>query len=624
MKIIPKYQQGAGVNLIQFTPLPSKPLLPDSIDSSSKDDDKDDDDDEGLLSKDMIKELIKTGLPSDFEAFIENSSIFKSSIFDLGLSEKDKHAKHERDVKSLLLYATKMRQAKDEYDKARERINTIKAESEVAITSNGGIFVERDGQLITTSVDKMKEGDVPITNAQLQEKRANDPRLAFNNFVLSSLKGATSMTEIRTIINNAVTGIKDNDLEYTVGARKNSTGEHIVKLLASINISPEDMKSMSSSQLLKLKVRNNSNEQQLNRAINAVISSLDRSQVTLLQLKAKQFNVKDVRTLVIDMMSSYAKGAEAVIDMSDMDLSGSSGKGSKDGVEITPLMAYATGQGGSNNTIRLTPGNTVKLEATGQTWGAPMDNDSKTIGPSSLQHLLNSGFGPLVDSSNGIYIGDQKVFVSNFNNVYFDGQQLSRVYLPYTIDEHGTVKPNLDLYAKYKEICDKAANKQDRIKLINADPLLSRYIDSEGNIRQELLKPFFAVSVYADGDSHMFGNHSGVIDPEKVGNGFISRAKDLGENEDALVQNMHRILGTKESPYTLHGDLYKGVAFMPIREEAAYGSMWASGQNPTMSKENVTNVNDLPMTDMRYINHQNVKGQKQLRQVDASASKLYN
>ena len=381
---------------------------------------------------------------------------------------------------------------------------------------------------------------------------------------------------------------------------------------------------MDAEQLLKLKVKDNSNARQLQGAVNAVLSSLDRTQLTLLQYKAKQLGIQDVTALVTEMMSSYAKGSRSVVDISDLDLSSNRSKKdpASENMNITPLMAYATGKGGANNKVRLTPGNTVVLEATGQTWGAPMDNDSNTIGPSSLQYLLNKGFGPLVDSSNGIYIGDQKVFVSNYNNVYFDGQQLSRVYLPYTKDEQGAYKPNLELFARYKEICEKAASDSDKAKLLQNDPVLSQYVDSQGNLRQELLKPFFAVSVYADGDSGWFGSQSGVINPDKIGNGFIHKAKDLGENEEAITQNMYRVLGTKESPYNLHGDVYKGVAFIPIRDEAAYGAMWASGVNPTINAKNATNVTQLPMTDMRFINHQNIKSSKQTRKVNASADKL--
>lgn len=567
---------------------------------------------------------METGLPSDFQAFLENSSIFQKSIFDLGLlSEADRHAKYERDVKSLLLYATKMRQAKDEYEKAREHVKDIKGESEVAISTNGGIFVERNGELTLTGIHNMQEGDIPITNAQLEELRVHSPSLAFNNHIISSLKGATSMTEIRTIINNAVSNMGNNDYEFATAVGKGESNEGLIKLLASVNISINDMQSMDSEQLLKMKVKDNSNADQLQGAINAVLGSLDRTQLTLLQFKAKQLGVKDVSTLVAEMMSSYAKGGKSVVDITELDLSSNRSKRdpSSENMEITPLMAYATGKGGATNEIQLTPGNTVKLKATGQTWGAPMDSESKTIGPSSLQYLLNKGFGPLVDSSNGIYIGDQKVFVSNYNNVYFDGQQLSRIYLPYTKDEQGAYKPNLELFARYKDICEKAATSSDKVKLLQNDPVLSQYIDSEGNLRQELLKPFFAISVYADGDNG-WGGQSGVIDPDKTGNGFIHKAKDLGENEEAIVQNMYKILGTKESPYNLHGDIYKGVAFIPIRDEAAYGAMWSSGVNPTINAKNATKVNQLPMTDMRFINHQNSKSSKQMRKVNASADKL--
>jgi hypothetical protein len=93
--------------------------------------------------------------------------MFKTSVFDLGLSEESKSARYDRQLKELLLYTSKMKQEKDLYDKALTKIVEIRAETEVAVSSKGGVYVVRDGKIDLVGVGQLKENERPLTNAEL-------------------------------------------------------------------------------------------------------------------------------------------------------------------------------------------------------------------------------------------------------------------------------------------------------------------------------------------------------------------------------------------------------------------------------------------------------------------------
>jgi hypothetical protein len=110
--------------------------------------------------------------------------------------------------------------------------------------------------------------------------------------------------------------------------------------------------------------------------------------------------------------------------------------------------------------------------------------------------------------------------------------------------------------------------------LLLSDPELSVYVNPDGTWRSDVLRPFLVVSAFASGEADWFGSgFEGVVNPNLVGNGFIFKASDLGEDENALTQSMYRILGTEANPYNLIGDIYKGMVFLPLRRDAVISAM---------------------------------------------------
>ena len=134
-----------------------------------------------------------------------------------------------------------------------------------------------------------------------------------------------------------------------------------------------------------------------------------------------------------------------------------------------------------------------------------------------------------------------------------------------------------------------------------------------------MVKPFFAVNVLARGDDHWYGGYSGEINPD-TSEGFLVPVEDQGLDEDNVKRLMQKVLGSKDNPFNTSGTIYMGVAFLPLGDSQAAHSKQASGQMPTITARNVTNLSDLSFTDIRRLNH----NQQVPHFISPNASKLNN
>lgn len=605
MRMIPKLQSG-------FTPVHySYQPTTNTVGSAPASSGGGGEDDEGLLSEKVQLQLAQHALPSDLHEFVRSTNIFESSL-STGNGVKASPAK----MKELLLYMNKMQNEHDAFEKNRDRINTIDAKGEAAISDSGGIFVNRGGKIQMISPKQLRKGEQALTNAQIMNIRANSTQHAFDIRLTSALENATSMKLIRQVIEDVLNKVEDETVKYNTLQSGTAEESSIIGLLSTMEITVQDLAKLSTEAIISREITNTKNAKAIDNAVTTIYSQLDGSMKTLIELRAKEasemygININPLNLVLQYIIHKSKNITSSILDIKSMP-GGGKGKGDKDdksqeALKVSALMSYAMGEGITGQ-VKLSPGNTVAMKVTGQVFGAPIGSDDKVIGPTSLTGFLERGFGPLVDTSQGVYFGDQKVSFENFKNVFVDGQQLGRVYLPATIDNRGAVTPNLKVFYKYEEISNKAQTKADLVKLAKLDPDLAGYIDDQGNLKSELLRPFFTVTAYATGDK-AFRGHEGVIDPKAIGSGFISSAKSLGEDEDVLKQTMRQVLGTEKFPYIPEDNVYKGVVFLPINEEAVKRAMQQTGAKPTITAAGTANKNKASISDLYRLNQSTKEG----------------
>ena len=225
------------------------------------------------------------------------------------------------------------------------------------------------------------------------------------------------------------------------------------------------------------------------------------------------------------------------------------------------------------------------MEADAVFYGTPQGQDGNLVAKGSLESLLMSGIGGIVDS-NSIHLGNQKVDSSKFGQVLYDGTQLARAVLPYTYDQNGSIAPDFELMPRFieaqKEIESRGANiSADEVQSILMKHDLEGYVvqDANGGLvwNKSKFRPFLMTNVYASGEDPWFGSKKGAIDVDRAGEGYMTNIRSMPNVDPDDIENLFKgTLGMK--PYD---DIYKTVAYMPLRESAGL-ALNVAGENPTV------------------------------------------
>ena len=156
---------------------------------------------------------------------------------------------------------------------------------------------------------------------------------------------------------------------------------------------------------------------------------------------------KGAYELLAGMISSGIDSDYSIkVDYDKNATEGASESGSKSNktMQIKPIMSYYMGENGDAGKYILNPGQGYQMEADAVFYGTPQGQDGNLVAKGSLESLLMSGIGGIVDS-NSIHLGNQKVDSSKFGQVLYDGTQLARAVLPYTYDQNGSIAPDFEL-----------------------------------------------------------------------------------------------------------------------------------------------------------------------------------
>lgn len=515
-------------------------------------------------------------------------------------------------------------------EKAKDHLIQSGAAEEVAITSEGYIFVRKNEDITLVPVTKFNpKKDIPLTNAELTNLRANDPRFGFNDKVTSSLMGATSMEEIRTIIQQTTQRLG----EETVGPFDtfiNPLGEqteNLVGALRSMNISQNDLRTMDLGTLIKQKVKTADNVKAVNQAIKAVMMQLTPQQKALLSLRAKEIGGEaKPETLIVEYMSSMYKTEQSVsLDVLNTFSSGNAeiraknaeerqirkeqrAREAKEKEEAAKLAKNPLGEQKTSGVLRwhqgmsqkeyieITPGSKGKFEILATTGVVTKNGDS--VGITTLNGLAESDFRGSLDLNNAT-VGGIKITVPKRGHVLVS-EAIHKAALP--VDQtalrgspgkEGVVKPDIDAcqrmdyaWKKLREFgidansIAQAQTIEEKRSILNKVnqvfqeyqlPLLYQGIDPNGNIVTNLIN-------YKE-----FAILDGYVDATILPNGgkWEQQLKPISEEEQEDVINMFTSQlkkGKYTPPYKYSifnpkgwfnnpADIYQGAIFIPVNED---------------------------------------------------------
>ena len=555
-------------------------------------------------------------LPSEMGVIqrgIMNAADFESSPEMQGLTKAQQYALMQS--KYIQQMSTGLMNYKN-LEKAKDHLISSGAAEEIALTSEGYVFV-RDGEDINlvpfTKFNPAKH--IPITNAELTNLRANDPRFGFNDKVTASLMGATSMKEIREVITQSVAhlGSIDQSSERFLNPFDQSN-EGVIDILRGIKITQRDIQTMDLGTLIKQKVKDKNNAQALQHAVAVVLGQLTQQQKALLAIRAKEIGMEaDPKALVMEYMYSIANGEHSEsLDIVNTFSSGNAELRAKNAEErqirkeqraqeakdkkaqenplseekLPASLRFVVGMAAKDQ-LEITNGAKGKFIAYGARM--PITKDNNPIGLATLDEIEHSDYAGSLDISNAT-VGGKKIEGYKRTHVLADSGKMIKAALPYVIDpQTKAIKPDLSACSRldqaWAELEHMGVTKDtpqgltsdqlaERYQIINAVlqkhqlPLMFIGIDNTGqpifNIAQ--YKEFAVMNAYVDGDA--------LPDGAKWEEELMPISGR--DQEDLIKQFREKQPGKKYSPPDRYGffesiahfgneaDLYKGVIFIPI------------------------------------------------------------
>ena len=316
MKIkVRSYQRGGGLKAAIYQPVTVTPtsttaqyainLLNGSAGgatSSSKSDGK-------ITEKDLYTGLYKTiaeqGLQSDTAAIINalQTELFNDSVLDPFGDTSDLSAKYLK----ALNYVSQAKGNQKEYDEAYQLAVSKDSLQENAITTDGKVVVKtQNGEITAISPEEYRKNQnryQALTNGNLLAERNMNPKYAFQNGLLQTVKNGTSSKEIYAAINTAITnlGNSENDINGYTSVQQ----QQIQKGVALIQAAAEKyglqavLDMVSTEGLYKVGIKDQNQKQQVKFALDSLFQMLAPSQRTLLKMKSQDGTTKQVNLLLL-------------------------------------------------------------------------------------------------------------------------------------------------------------------------------------------------------------------------------------------------------------------------------------------------------------------------------------
>lgn len=588
MKIIPKMQSGGGMPPFSYyTPItvPNQAAASATTTSSttsqtqksSSENNKGD-----ITSKDLL-EMISSkvdGLPNDMKDLFDNVDRFfqLQNLFNNGKIDTAKL------TSQFLKTNYKIRVAdfnKEEFDKAYAKVNNNDGLSEIAITNTGKIVVRdiksKEIMLATPEQYMNSKNLQALTNSNLLDLRAKDPKFAFNNDILRVVENGIGIQKVTSFISDIIDKLGTSTISksgYTYRqADKILKGVEILQEAASRGIKPDGM---SLDGMYKAQLITKDQYQQAQMASQYIYNALPNNAKTLLEVKSG--NTKNPKKGSVDMISylimSRASG-ETSLDLEyiqDMNPDGSKKSTSENdstdkSVKSNPLLDMVRGIGGEDNTILLNPGTSAEQSVLGKNYPAQEMGNAKPITETSLQNMLvKSGILNIVSQNGYITFGDQVITPNKLDQIVYTGNGIKRAILPSKVVNGKTVV-DLSLVDEFeaaqKELGYPIEDFTTFLKDKRAAGILRRHRLSDlidpntGLPNSRRFTLFLMTDAYGTSKNDIIKN---------------SRFVNQLDPTDDLYDEINSALSTKDKPYkvgsSLFGmfgdDVYSGTVYIPI------------------------------------------------------------
>ena len=581
---IKRLQEGGGMPFVTYRPAPSM-TSPDTSSAetnstkSSKTSDKGSDN--SLLSKSVIEELIKKGLPNDVNQFLKELQVAeKSSLMGMesGVEGIDRNKLY-----SLAAKANQLIHNSNLMESATKQAYDNDGLEELAVSTTGSLFVQdKNGKISKLSMseyNKKRDSVYAMTVNDLSKARMYNPNLAFDTEVISTIQNSMGINKINDymlgILNKLGTetlskeGYVDKQkLKETIGAMTNGKNPTESELKG-IQELASTYQSMGKDGIYKITQEKSTQRNHISDGFEYLWAMLPNNARNVLKARYVVDGNESSNPANIIRNSFYMFTNESSKNTLDYptsmnkEVNGSEESGKK--VFQAPLEKLINGSLDIINDFTLSNPDVSKvgLNLKGSTMNQLPTVKGNMLSSTTLDNVLASGLGA-ASTKKGIYFGDKLIEDYNFQNVIYDGGQVINTMVP--VDRNG--KPNLELLENYSnalnEISEKnITNPMQKNQILESYGLDMIKYDADGSlspISKNYLKPFVVMHGYTTDESKLVDN-----------NKFSIKYKgDEGENYEKLIENLYTSL--KLTPpsfgWTSGNSVHKAPIFIPLSPSA--------------------------------------------------------
>lgn len=576
-----KFQQG-GSSLppfVSYTPV----TVTGGAGASSKQEAASSSESSDLTDKDIMKMLEKIdGLPVDMDAIsrsLQNFYIDKQYGFNSqGITTQ---------YIKILDELKKANFSKKEYDDAYKVVSENGGLNEYAITDRGQIVCmnsNKQFKLMTVNELKDQQEYTPLTNSELLQMRAYDPKCLNNDSILNVVKSGIGMDAITKMINNTIQSLGTNETSNE-GYSEVKQGTVLSGLEAFMQAQQQsDGKYDNTTEdLYKAKLLTKDQAVQARKALDYLYQTLPNNAKTLLKLKSDGTDkgAYDLIGQIVNSKVSQSKNFELDLiagktaKQSSKDTGKSSSKDDTD-LKTSLELNVMKGIGGYNQSMQVDRGDGVQMSVDGTYYQQIKQPDGSPIVDSSLKDMLaNSGLQSIVQNTRNITFGDQKVSMEQLGNITYNNTGLIRAILPKK--EDGSV--DLDILERWNKLQNQIKLEPDKEKELIEESGLDWLYNSDLSLKQSKLGVFLVTEGYTTGqyfdpkDSEFVKEINNPTDQQID---LIKRSLTIGTGKDKEVPEVDTF--DWYNPFDWFGaydKIYKAAIYIPITNNvnaAVYGA----------------------------------------------------
>ena len=626
MKFIPKYFQGS-----LFTPtLNQMSVLPPqtSANAESKEEVS-----EGILTKEMAKELMKSGLINDVDTLIHKIEQIE------GKSKNPyNNISSQRATLQIIGEISKVKRNHELWKGAYNTAKTNQSLNDVAISSQGGVYIRSNkGQLEEISMmdySKIKDKKRALTVNDLLLEREGNYSLAFNTSIFDPINNSIGLVKVNEELNAYITKLKpiirDITTTYDNETLKKQKRE-LQEVLKLGNISEKDAVGIAHalqeiSEVLSSPGEAHTNKrrteqfsgEQYNTAISAIMGMLSAPAKQRLNFETINSDVKDSKgnyspsKYLLNYMSGMLQDS-IITSLTPIDIPGGEGSGKTKTHQVTPFLNLHTGivrvqnQEFALNDAQDSQGPGLGFMFNGAIAASSplVDIKNNSIGMKRLDVILNDfNYGQFVDASK-IYAG--KVKVTAPEQFIYDGETALNVFLPTTVS--GTV--DHDSLDRFKEVYNKFEANKAKLTKAQARELFSKErfnvtIEGEGkdmkiSANSSGAKPFLVMYAYTTEKAQDLKNYKkskipGDTQFREVSSDTFDRVKDTlavywkdvyGSGKNATEVNNNPGFGNIFN----RNNLRKTIIYIPYTNMSQFTVASLAGAGPTQDVATVEYAN---------------------------------